>query len=47
MMVREAMRFAPPVIKALNKKKMIEPVVRRNLARFYHSDAARAVLDAR
>jgi hypothetical protein len=47
MMVREAMRFAPPVIKALNKKKMIEPVIRRNLARFYHSDAARAVLDAR
>lgn len=47
MMLREAMRFAPPVIKALNKKKMIEPVIRRNLARFYHSDAARAVLDAR
>ena len=47
MMLREAMRFAPPVIKALNKKKMIEPVVRRNLARFYQSDAARAILDAR
>lgn len=46
MMLREAMRFAPPVIKALNKKKMIEPVIRRNLARFYHSDAARAILKA-
>lgn len=44
MMVREAMRFAPPVVKALNKKKMIEPLVRRNLARFYHSDAAREIL---
>jgi hypothetical protein len=46
-MLREAMRFAPHVIKVLNKKKLLEPVIRRNLARFYHSDAARAVLGAR
>jgi hypothetical protein len=46
-MLREAMRFAPHVIKALNKKKLLEPVIRRNLARFYHSAAARVILDAK
>ena len=46
-MLREALRFAPHVIKTLNRKKLLEPVIRRNLARFYHSDAARAVLGAR
>lgn len=46
-MLREAMRFAPHVIKVLNRKKILEPVIRRNLARFYHSPAAKAVLAAR
>ena len=45
-MLREALRFAPHVIKVLNRKKLLEPVIRRNLARFYHSDAALAVLGA-
>lgn len=43
-MQREALRFAPHVLKMLSKKKLLEPVVRRNLARFYHSPAALAVL---
>ncbi|MGH8457052.1 MAG: hypothetical protein ACRETE_08705, partial [Stenotrophobium sp.] len=44
MMVAEAMRFAPHVIKALNRKKILEPVIRRNLESFYRSDAAKEIL---
>lgn len=45
MMIAEAMHYAPHVLKALNKKKLLEPLVRRQLEPFFHSDAARALLD--
>lgn len=41
----EAKRFAPPIIDALDKKKLLEGVIRRNLEPFYASDAARSLLD--
>jgi hypothetical protein len=44
-MVDEARRYAPSVIKALKKKKLLEPIVRRRLAGFYGSPALQAVLD--
>lgn len=44
MLVRDAMRFAPPIIKTLKKKKMLEPLVRRQLERFYQSGRVEAVL---
>lgn len=45
MMLGEAMRFAPPVIKMLKKKKLLEPRIRRQLEKFYLSDAAKEILD--
>lgn len=36
-LLADAMRFAPPAIKALKKKKLLEPLVRRNLEGFYRS----------
>lgn len=45
MMLEEAMRFAPPVIKMLKKKKLLEPRIRRQLERFYMSDEAKAILE--
>ncbi|MGH8460969.1 MAG: hypothetical protein ACRESS_05135 [Stenotrophobium sp.] len=45
MMIAEAMRYAPHVLKALNRKKMLEPLIRRNLESFYHSAAAQAILN--
>lgn len=44
-MLGEAMRFAPPVIKMLKKKKLLEPRIRRQLEKFYLSDEAKAILD--
>lgn len=44
-MLAEAMHYAPHVLKALNRKKLLEPAIRRNLQGFYHSAAARAILD--
>lgn len=44
-MLAEAMHYAPHVLKALHRKKLLEPAIRRNLERFYHSSAARAILD--
>jgi len=44
MMIGEAMRFAPPVIKMLKKKKLLEPRIRRQLEKFYLSDEAKAIL---
>lgn len=44
MMLREAMRFGPHVIKVLKKKKILEPLLRRSLERFYLSDRAAAIL---
>ena len=43
-MVNEAMRFGPHVLKVLKRKKVLEPVVRRLLGRFYHSGAVEKVL---
>jgi hypothetical protein len=45
-MVREAMRFGPHVLKVLKRKKLLEPIVRRLLGRFYHSGAVEKVLAA-
>jgi len=44
MMLREAMRFGPHVLGVLKKKKLLEPMVRRSLERFYRSDKAAAIL---
>ena len=44
LMLGEAMRYAPPVLKVLQRKKLLEPLIRRNLERFYRSEAAAAVL---
>ena len=44
MMLDDALRFAPPVIRHLKKKNMLEPAVRRTLGGFYQSDELRAVL---
>lgn len=45
-LVAEAMRFAPPVLEALKTKKLLEPIVRRNLEGFYASPTAAAILKA-
>lgn len=44
MMVTEAMRFAPPVIKTLKKKKMLRPLIERELGDFYASPAVAKIL---
>lgn len=46
LMLAEALRYAPSVLRALKKKKLLEPIVRRNLERFYLSGAVEAVLKA-
>ena len=46
MMIAEGMRFAPPVIKALSKKKLLDPVITRQLQDFYDSPEVAAILDA-
>ncbi len=43
-MLAEAMRYAPPVITMLKKKGLLEPRIRRQLEKFYLSDACRSVL---
>lgn len=45
-LVEEAMRFAPRAIDALDDAGLLDDVVRRQLARFYDSPAARAILAA-
>ncbi|HEX4937361.1 MAG TPA: hypothetical protein VFX11_01715 [Candidatus Kapabacteria bacterium] len=45
-MVSEAMRYAPHVVKMLKRKKMLEPMLRRNLEPFYSSKAVLAILEA-
>lgn len=42
----EALRFAPRAIAALDKKDLLEPAIRRNLAPFYESPEVRAILKA-
>ncbi len=46
MIVRDVMHYVPGVLKALQKKKLLEDAVRRGLAPFYESDAAADILDA-
>jgi hypothetical protein len=43
--IRDAMRFAPPVLAMLKKKKLLEPIVRRNLEGFYQSAAFTRALE--
>lgn len=44
MMIIEAMRYAPPVIKTLKKKKMLKPLIERELADFYASPEVAKIL---
>lgn len=44
MMLEDALRFAPPVIKALQRRKLLEPLVRAQLAGFYSSAACAQAL---
>lgn len=43
--IRDAMRFAPPVLAMLKKKKLLEPILRRNLEGFYQSAAFAKALE--
>lgn len=45
-MLGEAMRYAPPVVRMLKRKKLLEPMLRRNLEGFYRSTAVTRILDA-
>jgi hypothetical protein len=42
--IRDAMRFAPPVLAMMKKKNLLEPIVRRNLEGFYQSAAVVKIL---
>lgn len=44
MMLEDAMRFAPRAIAALQKKELLAPLIRSNLADFYASDEVRRIL---
>lgn len=44
-MLAEAMRYAPPVIRMLKKKKLLEPRIRRQLEKFYLSDVAKEIIE--
>ncbi len=46
MMLEDAMRFAPHAIKALEKKKLLEPLIRDSLSDYYHSAELSQVLEA-
>ncbi len=46
MILREVMRFAPPVLAALHEKGMLEGILRRQLLPFYSSGRVEAVLAA-
>lgn len=46
MIVRDVMLYVPGVLKALQKKKLLEPLLHRTLSPFYESVAASAILDA-
>lgn len=43
--IRDAMRFAPPVLAMLKKKNLLEPILRRNLEGFYQSKAVTTILE--
>lgn len=40
----DALRFAPPIINMLKKKKLLEPIIQRNLEGFYSSAAVKKIL---
>lgn len=42
--LRDANRFAPPVLAMLKRKKLLEPYIRRHLAGFYESSAVATIL---
>ena len=44
-LVRDAMRFAPQALTVLRKKKLLEPMIRRQLQPFFESAAAAALLE--
>lgn len=44
-MLNEAMRYVPHVVRMLKHKKMLEPLLRRNLEPFYQSKAVAAILE--
>lgn len=44
LVLAEALRYAPPVLQMLKKKKLLEPVIRRNLQGFYRSGAVETAL---
>lgn len=44
MLLADALRFAPPVLKKLNEKALLEPFVRRHLQDFYASEQVQAIL---
>jgi len=44
LLVADAARFAPDVIRGLKKKKLLEPLIRRNLQAFYRSGRIEAIL---
>src|SRR5690606_11180503 len=46
MIVRDVLHYVPGVLEALQKKKLLEPALRRVLAPFYESEAVTAILDA-
>lgn len=47
MMIEEGLRFAPPVIATLRKKKLLAPLIRRQLADFYASPEVARLLAER
>lgn len=47
MMLDDGLRFAPPLIKALKKHKLLEPLLRRQLEGFYQSPVVQEILAAR
>ena len=44
MILTDLLRFAPPALAALKKKKLLEPLIRRLLEPFFHSEAATKLL---
>ena len=44
MLVADALRFAPPVLKVLQERNLLEPMVRRQLQPFYASEELAAIL---
>jgi hypothetical protein len=44
--LHDALRFAPPIITMMKKKKLLEPIIRRNLEGFYQSAAVKKILES-